>query len=89
MTKPTRKVLADHLIRAGVPKKHAKPWAAFLHGLDWDTIKPLTQIALNANVHPALATGMVIRSTTNEDIRAALQAHLESKQGDSTKGAPR
>lgn len=81
-TKPTRKVLADHLTRAGIPTKHVKTWAAFLHGLDWDTVKPLTQIALNAGVHPALAAGVVARETQNETIRDILITHLEAKRAD-------
>lgn len=79
MSKPTVKVIAGHCTRAGATEKEAKTWARFLHGLDWPIIKPLVQIALNSHVHPALAAGMVARSTQDEDIRATLVAHLEAK----------
>lgn len=79
MTQPTVKVIADHCTRAGATEKQAKQWAKFLHDLDWDTIKPLTQMALASNVHPALAAGMAARSTSDETVRATLIAHLEAK----------
>lgn len=82
MAKPTRKVIADRLTRAGVTERHVKPWSTFLHGLDWPILKPLVQLALNSHVHPALAAGMVIRSTNDEQIKATLQAHLEAKRSD-------
>ena len=79
MTAPTKRVITDHLTRARVDKAQASTWATFLHGLDWDTIKPLVRIATGSNVHPALAAGMVIRTTQDDTIRATLQAHLETK----------
>jgi len=79
MTKPSKKVIADHCTLAGVTEKQAKQWARFLHGLDWDTIKPLAKIAKGASIHPALAAGNVIRTTQDETIRATLTAHLEAK----------
>jgi len=79
MTAPTKRVITDHLERAGVTTQQATTWATFLHGLDWDTIKPLTRMATGSNVHPALAAGMVIRTTQDDTIRATLQAHLETK----------
>jgi hypothetical protein len=79
MTAPTRRVITDHLERTGATKQQATTWARFLHGLDWDTIKPLALMAINTRVHPALATGMVIRTTKDENIRSELIAHLESK----------
>jgi hypothetical protein len=79
MTKPTLNVIADHCTRAGATNKQAKTWASFLHGLDWDTIKPLAKIAVDSHTHPALAAGMVIRSSTDENIKATLLAHLEAK----------
>lgn len=79
MTQPTVKVITDHCTREGANSKQAKAWAKFMHGLDWDTIKPLTQMALASNVHPALAAGMVIRSTQDENVRDVLTAHLEAK----------
>lgn len=82
MTKPTLKVIADHCTRAGVNAKQAKAWARFLHGLDWPIIKPLVHMAHSAHVHPALAAGMVIRSTSDEQIKATLQAHLEAKHSE-------
>jgi hypothetical protein len=79
MTAPTKRVITDHLERAGATKKQATTWGAFLHGLDWDTIKPLTQIAVTSHVHPALAAGMVIRTTQDDTIKTTLTAHLETK----------
>ena len=79
MSKPSRKVIADHCTSGGATEKQAKTWASFLHGLDWDTIKPLAQIARNSNIHPALAAGMAIRSTQDENVRGVLTSHLESK----------
>jgi hypothetical protein len=79
MTKPSKKVIADHCTRAGATEKQAKQWARFLHGLDWDTIKPLTTMALNTSVHPAIAAGMVISTTRDDNTRALLQGHLEAR----------
>lgn len=79
MTAPTKRVITDHLTRAGAPKQHAKTWAAFLHGLDWPIIKPLVRIAIASNIHPALAAGMTARTTSDENIRALLLAHLQTK----------
>lgn len=79
MTRPTVKVIADHCTRAGATEKQAKQWAKFLHGLDWDTIKPLVKIALASKVHVALAAGTAARSTSDETVRATLVAHLEAK----------
>jgi len=79
MTAPTKRVIGSHLERAGVTTQQAATWATFLHGLDWDTIKPLTRIATGSHVHPALAAGMVIRTTQDDTIRATLTAHLETK----------
>lgn len=76
---PTKRVIADHCTRAGVTEKQAKTWAAFLHGLDWPIIKPLVHMARSAHTHPALAAGMVARSTQDAAIRNTLVAHLESK----------
>jgi hypothetical protein len=81
MTAPTKRVIATHLKGKGATTKQADTWASFLHGLDWAVIKPIAQIAINSHVHPALAAGMVARTTSDEDIRATLQAHLESKAG--------
>lgn len=78
-TKPTVKVITNHCTRAGATEKKAKAWAKFLHGLDWDTIKPLVQIARNSKVHVALAAGMAARSTSDETVRATLVTHLEAK----------
>lgn len=86
MTKPTVKVITDHCTREGANSKQAKAWAKFLHGLDWDTIKPLVRMAHGAHVHPALAAGMAIRSTQDENIRDILTAHLESKAGTQQQG---
>jgi hypothetical protein len=79
MAKPTKRVITGHLERAGATKKQANTWATFLHGLDWDTIKPLARIAVSSHVHPALAAGMVIRSTKDDTVRATLTTHLEAK----------
>jgi len=79
MTKPTLKVIATHCAKAGVTEKQAKTWARFLHGLDWDTIKPLTAIAARAHTHPALAAGVAIRTTKDDTIKATLTRHLEAK----------
>jgi len=81
MTKPTRKVITDHCTRAGAGAKQAKAWAEFLHGLDWPIIKPLVQIAIGSRAHVALAAGVTVRSTQNENTRAALTAHLGTKAG--------
>ena len=81
MTKPSKKVIADHCTRAGATEKQAKQWASFLHGLDWDTIKPLVKMATSAHTHPALAVGLVIRSSSDETIKATLLTHLEAKAG--------
>jgi hypothetical protein len=61
MTKPSKKVIADHCTRAGA------------------TIKPLTTMALNTSVHPAIAAGMVISTTRDDNTRALLQGHLEAR----------
>lgn len=79
MTKPTAKVITDHCTRAGTTEKQAKLWAKFLHGLDWNIIKPLVQMSTSTGTHPALAAGMVARSTQDGNVRAALTAHLEAK----------
>jgi hypothetical protein len=79
VTAPTKRVIADHLTRAHVDKAQASTWATFLHGLDWDTIKPLVRIAIASHAHPALAAGMVIRTTKDDTIKATLQTHLETK----------
>lgn len=79
MTKPTVKVIADHCTRVGATNKQAKTWASFLHGLDWDTIKPLVQIALGSRIHVALAAGTAARSTRDDNIRSLLVEHLETK----------
>lgn len=88
MTAPTKRVIADHLTRAGATPQQAKQWATFLHGLDWPIIKPLTQMAINTHMHPALAAGMVARSTRDENIKATLQGHLETKGAALTEGIP-
>jgi hypothetical protein len=88
MTAPTKRVITDHLTRSGATKKQATTWAPFLHGLDWPILKPLVQMAINAHVHPALAAGMVARSTGDEHVRAILTTQLESKAGLSSKGTP-
>lgn len=88
MTSPTRKVITDHCTRAGATVKQAKQWASFLHGLDWPLIKPLVQIALGSRAHVALAAGMVARSTQDENIRAILTTHLETKGAAQQEGAP-
>lgn len=79
MTKPTKRVIADRLARAGATAKQAKQWAKFLHGLDWSIINPLVRMAIDAHVHPALVAGMTARSTRDESIGATLRAHLEAK----------
>jgi hypothetical protein len=79
MTAPTKRVITDHLTRAGAPKQQIKTWAAFLHGLDWPIINPIVRMAIASHAHPALAAGMVARSTRDENIRATLTTHLESK----------
>ena len=79
MSKPTKRVITDHLTRAGTTEKQAKRWGKFLHGLDWSIINPLVRMAIDAHIHPALVAGMTARSTRDENIRATLQAHLEAK----------
>lgn len=81
MTKPTVKVITDHLARAGASEKQAKKWAKFLHGLDWTIIKPLTQMARGSKLHPALAAGMAARATQDENIKTILTNHIEAKAG--------
>jgi len=81
MTTPTLKVITAHCTRAGATGPQAKAWARFLHGLDWDTIKPLVTMAANAHTHPALAAGVVIRTTKDDTIKATLTHHLEAKAG--------
>lgn len=88
MTKPTPKVIHGHCARAGVTEKQAKAWAKFLHGLDWPIIKPLVHMAHSSHTHPALAAGMVARSTQDEAIRRTLVTHLESKGPAQQEGAP-
>jgi len=84
---PTKRVIRDHLARTGVKPRHRHAWATFLHGLDWPIIKPLTQIAVNTNVHPAIAAAKIIQFTQDESTRVLLQGHLESKAAN-TEGAP-
>lgn len=79
MTRPTANVIQRHLARHGVTTKNQHTWAQFLHGLDWPLIKPLVSMAVSSRVHPALAVGMVIRSTKDEGVRATLTQHLEAK----------
>lgn len=79
MTKPSKKIITDHCTRAGATVQQAKQWASFLHGLDWDTIKPLVKMTTASHTHPALAAGMVIRTSKDETIKATLLAHLEAK----------
>jgi len=79
MTKPTLKVIATHCTNVGVTEQQAKAWARFLHGLDWDTIKPLVTMAASTHAHPALAAGVVIRTTKDDTIKATLLHHLETK----------
>lgn len=88
MTKPTAKVITNHCVRVGVTEQQAKVWAKFLHGLDWPIIKPLVHMAHSAHVHPALAAGMVTRSTQDDNIRAILTTHLETKGAAQQEGAP-
>lgn len=93
MTEPTVKVITDHCTRAGATEKQAKAWARFLHGLDWDTIKPLVTMSAKARVHPAIAAPMAARSTGDEQMRSLLEGHIESKaptsgQHGPTPGAP-
>ncbi|GAA2159325.1 hypothetical protein [Glycomyces lechevalierae] len=83
---PTKRVIRDHLARTSVKPRHRHAWADFLHGLDWPVIKPLTQIAVNTNVHPAIAAAKIIQFTQDEHTRALLQEHLEAKAGH-TEGA--
>jgi hypothetical protein len=79
MTIPTKRVIAGHCTRTGATQQQAKQWASFLHGLDWNLIKPLVQIAKAANVHPALAAGNVIRTTRDDTVKTTLTQHLETK----------
>jgi len=80
MTKPSKKVITDHCTRSGATVQQAKTWAGFLHGLDWNLVKPLVQLAVNTNMHPALAAGMVANRTSDEQTKATITAHLEAKR---------
>lgn len=88
MGTPTKRVITDHCTRAGATDKQAKQWAGFLHGLDWDTIKPLVRMAHSAHVHPALAAGMAIRASADESIKTTLLTHLEAKAGEDMDDCP-
>jgi len=79
MTKPTKRVIRDHLQRIGVKSRYRHAWADFLHGLEWQQLRPLAQIAVNTHVHPAIAAAKIIQFTQDNDVRALLQGHLESK----------
>lgn len=79
MTAPTKRVIRDHLKRKGVKDRYLTSWADFLHGLDWPAIRPLAQIAAHTHVHPAIAAAKTIQFTQDENMRALLQGHLESK----------
>lgn len=88
MTKPSKKVITDHCTRTGTTEKQAKQWATFLHGLDWNTIKSLVQIAKGTGAHPALAAGNVIRTTRGDTVKTALSQHLEAKAAEKEPTCP-
>lgn len=79
MSKPTTTAIRTHLTRYKLTPKNTKAWAQFCTGLDWDIIKPLTDMAAKAHTHPALAAGMVANQTRDEQIKATLTDHLEAK----------
>lgn len=79
MSIPTAKAIRTKLERQGVPTKHSNKWATFLSGLDWKVIDPLITMSTKAGVHPAFAAAMTARATRNEQMRALLQGHIDSK----------
>lgn len=80
MSKPTTPAIRSHLERHKVKSQDLDKWARYLQGLDWSIIKPLAQIAINSNVHPSLAAGMIIRSTRDQAVADTLRVHLKARQ---------